>query len=250
MKERVEALLRDLGYTDSEIKVYLSLLEIGSTSKGPLVRETGVSSSKIYEILDRLIRKGLVSSAVKNKVKFYSAAPPLSIMDLLKEREEELKRMETELEETLPFFKTMGKMSSKGTDAEIYRGWRGMLTVYNEIIDSLPVGGEYMVFGASRGEDEERVRSFYTKFNVKVMKKNIVARIIFNEKARGNIPNITKNAKVRYIDHTTPSEILIYGNKTLIVILEKEPLVIAIESESVSRSFRMYFDVMWKVAKK
>ena len=41
-------LLRNIGLTDSEIKVYFALLELGSSSKGPIVNESKVASSKIY----------------------------------------------------------------------------------------------------------------------------------------------------------------------------------------------------------
>lgn len=46
-----------------------------------------------------------------------------------------------------------------------------------------------------------------------------------------------------------PSETLIYSNKTAIVLLEKEPLIILLHGESIARSFKAYFDIMWKQAK-
>ena len=80
--------------------------------------------------------------------------------------------------------------------------------------------------------------------------KKLKANIIFNENARGNVPNAEKIGKVRYLDQTTPSEILIYNNKTAIVLLEKEPLIILIRGQSITQSFKAYFDIMWMVAKK
>ncbi|MBI2665760.1 hypothetical protein HYX12_04015 [Candidatus Woesearchaeota archaeon] len=46
-------LLRNIGLTDSEIKVYLALLELGSSTKGPIVDKSRVASSKIYELLEK-----------------------------------------------------------------------------------------------------------------------------------------------------------------------------------------------------
>lgn len=76
-----------------------------------------------------------------------------------------------------------------------------------------------------------------------------LALIIFNEEARGNIPNAQKTGKVRYIAFNTPSETLIYNNKTAIVLLEKEPLIILIHGESIAKSFKAYFYIMWKQSK-
>ncbi len=47
--------LEKIGLTNSEIKVYLSLLELGTVSKGAIVKKSGIASSKIYEITDKLI---------------------------------------------------------------------------------------------------------------------------------------------------------------------------------------------------
>ena len=123
-----------------------------------------------------------------------------------------------------------------------------MQTVYNDLLESLKPGEEYYIFGASKGIDQEKVKSFYTRFNKKRLKKGLVANIIFNENARGNIPGVEKNSKIRYLEQTTPAEILIYKNKTAIVLLEKEPLTILIRGESIAKSFKAYFNIMWKTA--
>ena len=47
---------------------------------------------------------------------------------------------------------------------------------------------------------------------------------------------------------STPAEIMMYKNKTCILILTKEPLVIRISSEEVKESFKQYFDIMWESA--
>lgn len=243
-------ILEEIGLTDSEIKVYLALLELGSSKKGPIVKKAGITSSKIYEVIDKLIERGLASYVLKDKVKYFNTAPPSRIKDYLKEKEAKLKEQETELDKLLPSLELKQKLTEKKTDAEVYRGWRGMQTVYNDLLESLKSKDEFYIFGASRGMDIKKVKSFYTRFNEKIKKKKLKANIIFNENARGNIPNVEKTAKVKYLDHTTPSEILIYKNKTAVVLLEKEPLIILIRGESIAKSFKAYFDVMWMVAKK
>ena len=241
-------ILREIGLTDSEIKVYLALLELGSSNKAPIVKKAGITSSKIYEVMDKHIEKGLASYVLKNKVKYFNAAPPSRIKDYLEEKKAKLSEQEVAFEKFLPSLELKQKLVEKGTDAEVYRGWKGMQTVYNDLLESLKKGEEYCVFGASKGIDQAKVKSFYTRFNQKRLKQGLKANIIFNKNAKGNISDAEKNAKVRYLDHTTPSEILIYKNKTAIVLLEKEPLIILIRGESIADSFRAYFDVMWSIA--
>ncbi len=54
-------LLEEIGLTKGEISVYLALLKIGETTTGKIIEEAQISSGKIYEILDKLIKKGMVS---------------------------------------------------------------------------------------------------------------------------------------------------------------------------------------------
>src|SRR3989344_337750 len=60
-----EQLLEDIGLTKGEIKVYLTLLKLRETTTGKIIEEAQISSGKIYEILDKLIKKGLVSYIIK-----------------------------------------------------------------------------------------------------------------------------------------------------------------------------------------
>jgi sugar-specific transcriptional regulator TrmB len=62
-------LLEEIGLTKGEAQVYLALLKIGSTKVGPLVAEAKISSSKIYEILDKLEQNGLAGHIFVGKTK-------------------------------------------------------------------------------------------------------------------------------------------------------------------------------------
>lgn len=238
-------ILKDIGLTDSEIKVYMALLKIGSSKKGPIVREAGISPSKLYDVMEKLVDKGLVSYVTKNNVMHFRAAPPARILDYVKEKQERLQRDGEELGKLLPELQKMRGAADSETDAEIFRGWKGMQTVYNDILETLSPGDGYCIFGASRGEDERRVRSFYTSFSIRAKRRGLKTIIIFNESARGNIEGVEKSAEVRYMKETTPSETVVYGDKTAIVLLEKEPMVILIRGRSIAESFRAYFSLMW-----
>ena len=63
--------LEKIGFTKSEIAVYTALLKIGQKTTGEILKEAKISSGKIYEILDKLIKKGLVSYIIKNNTKYF-----------------------------------------------------------------------------------------------------------------------------------------------------------------------------------
>ena len=65
-------ILQDIGLSEGESKVYFALLKLGETKTGELSKQAGVSSSKVYKILDRLERKGMVGHVLKGEVKYFS----------------------------------------------------------------------------------------------------------------------------------------------------------------------------------
>ena len=72
--------LQKIGLTAGESKVYMALLKIGSSTTGPIVDEAKVSRSKVYHIIERLMSKGLVTSIVKTKTKYFQAADPHKLL--------------------------------------------------------------------------------------------------------------------------------------------------------------------------
>ncbi len=58
------------------------------------------------------------------------------------------------------------------------------------------------------------------------------------------------SATIKYFDHTSPVAINVYENKTIIIIFSKKITSLCITSKDVANSFREYFDLLWKTAKK
>ncbi|MEM4152831.1 MAG: helix-turn-helix domain-containing protein [Candidatus Pacearchaeota archaeon] len=88
-----ELLLEKAGLTKGEAKVYLTLLKIGETTTGNIIKESGLSGSKVYEIINRLIKKGLVSFIVKERTKWFKAATPRKLLEYLDMKTKELNKI-------------------------------------------------------------------------------------------------------------------------------------------------------------
>ena len=107
-----QSLLEQIGLTKSEINVYLALLELGSTSTGKIVEKSKASSSKIYEILDKLIQKGLASFIIKSGVKYFEAAPPDRILDYMEEKEKTIIKQKQEIRKLIPELELKKQLSN------------------------------------------------------------------------------------------------------------------------------------------
>ena len=199
----------------------------------------------------RLIEKGIVSVVKRGDVQHFRAANPHRLKDYIIDKENEIKNEKQIVDGLMPSLLAKFQKTEEETDAEIFKGWKGIETAYNQIIDSIDSGETIHIFGAGKGEDEERTRLFFDRFNKKRHDKKIKLNIIFNESARGNITTLNKKFdQTRYLPDTTPSEIAIFKNKVIILVLSNKPLATVIKNQSVADSFRVYFNNLWKIAKK
>src|SRR3989344_7982952 len=98
-------ILQDIGLTEGESKVYMALLELGTTTTGPIVKKSGISASKVYEILNRLAEKGLVSHIIKASTKYFRAADPERIIEYIEEKEKDIASKKEEMKKIVPQLK-------------------------------------------------------------------------------------------------------------------------------------------------
>src|SRR3989344_8253028 len=85
--------LAELGLSDGEIKVYLSLLKLGTVPVSRIKEDTGLHRTTIYDFVEKLLQKGLVSYVVRGNVKVYRAADPGKLKDFLGEKQSALEQV-------------------------------------------------------------------------------------------------------------------------------------------------------------
>jgi len=84
--------LEKIGLTKGEIKVYFALLELGDSTIGPISKKSNVTSSKTYPILERLSKKGLITSVIKSGTTHFQAFNPNRILNYVNEKKKELEK--------------------------------------------------------------------------------------------------------------------------------------------------------------
>jgi sugar-specific transcriptional regulator TrmB len=246
--------LRRIGLTEGEIKIYDALLELGECTKTALAKRSGIAPSNIYDVTNRLVEKGIVSRVEKNGVAHFSAANPRHILDYIDEKEKEIGKERDFVNSILPTLLMKFSEKREKVAVEVFQGWNGMKTVFEDLIAECGEGDACHVFGASKGESDEQADRFFVKYSKLRESKGIVTNIIFNEELRerhDRIDFFLKSSKynVRFFQQSTPAEIMLYKDVSCIIILTKEPLVIRVSGKEVAESFRQYFDVMWGIAK-
>ena len=242
--------LQKIGLTDGEIRVYTALLALGETTTGPLTRHSRISGSKVYEVLGRLQEKGLAASVEKNGVLHFSPSPPERILGYLDERKQEIEEEKRSITDILP--QLMDIQSDEKTKVRVFTGFAGIKTANEDIISTLGSGEEWLSMGLT--DQPEAWEKYFTRRQRFRAEKGIIQRHLLNVKyaelyeARQALPH----TEFRFLPESfaMPTSTEIYRNRVIIMILlQKDPLAIMIESKPVSQSFRRYFELLWAVGK-
>ncbi|MBU0586516.1 helix-turn-helix domain-containing protein [Candidatus Micrarchaeota archaeon] len=244
--------LREGGLTDGEIKVYLALLELGSTTTGPIVQKSGIARSIIHQILEKLMQKGLVSYTFKEKTKYYEAAEPNRILDYMEEKEEKLKKNKEDIKKLLPNLSALRRPTQE-TEVHVYKGFKGTITVHERTYEKLKKGDEYfyMVVPAYQPGFHH---DYWMKDHERRAKAGIICKMLFDQstdpKILGN-RNSYKGCEARYmpLDIKPPAAFMAYKDVVMIAIPSEKPITIEIINQEIADSFWEYFKAFWKRSK-
>lgn len=125
-----EKYLLEIGFSDKEVKVYTSALELGESSVLEISRKSKINRTTIYPILNSLKEKGLISFIQKGKKQLFFAESPekLKIYVDIKIRE-----LETNKEKLPELIKQLGAFENRRSNKPIVRFYEGNEEIRNVI---------------------------------------------------------------------------------------------------------------------
>lgn len=245
-----EKLLEDIGLTKGEIKVYLTLLKIGETTTGKIIEKAEISSGKIYEILDKLIKKGLVGFIIKDKTKYFSAASPKRILDFIHKKENELKNKEQEIIKELPILLELENSNKKDYDIRLFQGFKSIQTLIFEVLSELKSTDVVLGMGIF-SKKPTQFNLLWPKWHEERIRRKIKCRILFSEKGTeyyGMFKKM-KYTEIKSIEGLTPAAVDVMGDRALIFTHGENSSCLSIKHPEIVQSFRTFFDTLWKQAK-
>lgn len=244
-------LLEDIGLTRSEALVYLALAGLGPSTTGKIIEKAGIASSKIYEILNKLEQKGLASHVVRTGVKEFEAAPPERILMYIEEKEKRLEDEKIRAEKLVALLKSKSTVARKEQEATIYKGYRGMKTVFYQCVKEMSPGSTFLVMGVPKRH--EKHDKFFVRWNKFRAKRKVKLKIMFEENARRDAqanPANSPLSEIRFMPEEvlSPAAVNICNDKVIIFPAETEedPLLILIRSKEIADSFRAQFQLLWR----
>lgn len=239
------SILEDLGLTNAEIKIYLALLELGTSTAGPIIKRTSLQNSVVHLTLSKLVEKGFISFIKKGGVREYSAMDPENMLKFIDEKRNKFQQILPELKN-----RQAGKINQ---EVEIYHGFKGLKSMLYELIRDAKRGEEFLffVFDVENPEVYENVYNFYkNEFHKERMDKKLIERGVSPTNLKENISQArwTKSC-VRYANFPVPTNISIFQDKIAFTPWDDGEISILVRSKQLADSFRGLFNSIWKLAK-
>lgn len=248
-----ESILTEIGLTKSEIAVYFALLELGSSTTGPIIKKANIASGKAYLILNKLSLKGLVTHVFQSGTKFYQAKDPEKLLDYLQEKQQELKEKEEQLQKIIPALKAQFAQKLIPPKAEIYEGVKGLKALYEWILKELQSGDVFQVMAVPRRANE-LFGAYFLDWNKRRIAKGVKMQILYSLDSQdyGKLREKMKLTEVRYMNQKveSPAWVDIFKDCVVTIDIHTTPLCFLINNQESANSYRRYFEVLWEKAGK
>ncbi len=240
-----ESILEELGLTTNESKIYEALLSMGSCSIEQIATKSRVHRRNVYDILAKLLEKGLISEEFMDNRKEYKAIHPSRLLDLFQEKEKKLQAILPELE------KKFAKQEETEA-AYLYRGINGFKQYLQDILD---VGETCYFIGAKAFWLDPRLKHFLVKFEQERKRKGIKFMHLFDYEVKAQKPEILKLVGKPYKflpkEYSSQTSIDIFGDRVVTFVgvrpgqLEEEPVQFVMKSRRLADGYRKFFQFMW-----
>ena len=235
----IQEVLQEAGLNKRESICYTALLELGSSRIGAIIEKTRIPSSKIYEILNKLINRGLASYMIISKIKHYQASDPKILLNNINEKKKKI-------EEILPQLLLKQKLSIKQS-VEMFEGQKAIFSLFTNLIEDAKSKEQYFIFSINEENKNDAANLFFKNLAVRRKEKKMDVRLLKNMKYYKK-ENHT-NLKLKYTKFNLPQGITIFRNIVVLLSWIESPLAIKIESETISSQLKDFFLDQWKIAK-
>lgn len=236
--------LKKLGFSEKEISVYQHLLKKPETTAFHIAKAISLPRTSVYDILNTLKNKGLITSWKKNNVMYFGIESP----NVLARKEEERKFV---IADILPQMLSILKHKDNNPEVRTYTGKEGVKIVLEEMLDDFKNQKITQFYTYSHAKLFEYLPKYFRYWVKERERLHVVSYVIMPESSKTALvdtyrPNNFR--KVRLISEDIPFEgwFQVYGDKVIaITIDETEAHTIVMESPIFARMFKRFFLFTW-----
>jgi len=241
--EQIIELVKELGLTDSEARVYFAALSLGPTTALKLSKTSDIKRATVYTVIDELVQKGYMRIEPRGFKRLFAAESPKTLERALEGRRERFR-------EALPTLEALYSQKEGSSVIKYYEGLPAVRGVYESLLEILRPHDKYLVIA-----DMEKWLAadpdFFTKWRARRGKTNVDSRMLFEDNAAGRrflalAPNNHEQAKLLPLGRHIDTSLVITPHRAIIHQYTEPVSVLVNESTASIRLYTEMFDVMWE----
>lgn len=243
----IEQILMQNGMSDKEVRVYLAALEGGEISVSRIAQKSHLKRTTVYDILETLKERGMISVIKRRGIHTISALPPQNLID-------RFKRSATLAESVLPQLMELAYSSPLKPRMRFYEGVGGLKEILQEMsyskqetvgfTDYALMPPEMFKFirkevVPNRRERGNKIRLIAPRNerNLAVQKEDVIH---FSEHRLVQFPRSINHIEILLFDHTKIG-FLSFGKNELFGVI--------VDSAAIHTTLRNIFELVWSQAK-
>lgn len=242
---QLDTALQKCGLSFKEARIYQAVLEIGPARTLAISQKANLKRTTTYEILKNLEAKGIITSQLRNRRKYFFISSPERLKNVIHEQKNIINEITPFIVEQ--FNKRHGKVK-----IQMFEGKDGIEDIFKDTLKckskKIHQYTSVQKFIESPGEPFMR---WYVKERVKLKIQNYALCPNNKKENTGSIFGSTNPKylrEARYIDLFFTNFICIYDNKVAMTS-EAENFGFIIESKDFSRIILDWFWFLWNSAK-
>ena len=227
--------LLKIGLTKTEAEIYLQLIKKGSLTTIDISKETKIHRRTIYDNLNILANKGLVTFYIENNVKYFQPNNP----EVLRKKEEE--KIE-EIDSILPELNKYYSNQKKNPQVEVLKGIDATKTLLYDMQrckDQIQwLGGGFKILEALNIKKKKLIKEL----------SDLNLKIIQPKPEEDSYKEYFSEANIRFVDkkYTTGVAFFVYDKIAIIGNLVNDDFfVIKIKDPSIAQAYKNIFEIVW-----
>lgn len=246
-----EEILLEIGLSKNEARTYLALLSLGKTQAGAIIKQTRLHRMLVYNALESLQVKGLVTVQVEKKVKLFQASNP----EILEEKAQKITRL---VSEAIPDLHRIQKSHGDTVSVTTLTGHAGLVTNLEQLISSATKQKDRtirIIGGAKDVDAYEAFGDWYPEY-VKLLELSRVKKLLLAPADGAQVFRkkflTEKDTILKTLPHglTSPTYTRITEEMVSIEMYKPQIIIIQIVNKVIARSYLDSFELLWQAAGK
>jgi len=233
------ATLKNLGLSDIEAGVYLSLLKLGGSQASKIAKDVGIKRTTVYPILKKLAEGGFVTVYFKKNRKYYHAQKPQRVAALFGKKLDSFYAM-------IPTLEQLEKKETQTTGLRFIETLDELKQFYTGILDEYKDQEYYVIGNAQHWEDLDN--EWFQQFRHDRGRNNIKTKLLLTKDSEGSSPTdpaLLRDVKFLPSKYSYKSSIDIFDNKIVVISPELSSLAVVIQIPIMQDVFGSIFQMLW-----